>query len=266
MNDAQNALAFINSSGASTHGNIRLASIFLSPAGEWRIGGFEVLSSSKDGSPVLYVRYGALHAIGKPRRHPHRRWAGCCRTPRASQVQRSEHQATARSRRAHPLLDNFAIISKRAAHRLDPHALDSYQLHLLLFTLFNGPLPASFSSDSAPSLPPNRGAIPTPIFQACRRLGAANVQNRMKIEAFHQQGMTEGGFYASNRLVRLAAGLENFALASEGERAVLIKMVKDSSQALPSDFMAYKVLPALVKAFEFGPGASLNVSALLSLS
>lgn len=49
------ALAFINTTCASTHGNISIDSIFLSPSGEWRIGGFEVLSSTKDENPVLFV-------------------------------------------------------------------------------------------------------------------------------------------------------------------------------------------------------------------
>lgn len=132
----------------------------------------------------------------------------------------------------------------------------------MLYILFNGPLPASFASDPHPSLPQTRGAIPLAIFPACRRLGNANASSRLKIETFHQVGMGQegaggpqgSGFYSGNRLVRLAAGLENFALASEGERAVLIRMIKDSNQALPPDFMSYKVLPALVKAFEFGPG------------
>ena len=49
------ALAFVNDSAASTHGNVRLSSVFISPSGEWRLGGFEVLSSVKDENPVLYV-------------------------------------------------------------------------------------------------------------------------------------------------------------------------------------------------------------------
>lgn len=50
------ALKFINGAGASTHGNLRPTSIFLSPSGEWRLGGFDLLSSPKDSDPVLYVR------------------------------------------------------------------------------------------------------------------------------------------------------------------------------------------------------------------
>lgn len=39
----------------SVHGNVRLASIFISQSGEWRLGGFEVLSSMKEDDAVIYV-------------------------------------------------------------------------------------------------------------------------------------------------------------------------------------------------------------------
>jgi SCY1-like protein 1 len=51
----QVALAFINDSCTSTHGNINVNSIFISPSGEWRLGGFEVLSTPKEENAVLYV-------------------------------------------------------------------------------------------------------------------------------------------------------------------------------------------------------------------
>ena len=50
-----NALSFINESGQSTHANLRVSSVFVSPSGEWRLGGFDVLSTPRDPSPVLYV-------------------------------------------------------------------------------------------------------------------------------------------------------------------------------------------------------------------
>lgn len=50
------ALSFVNDQAASTHGNVHVDSIFLSPSGEWRLGGFEVLSNPKDEGAALYVR------------------------------------------------------------------------------------------------------------------------------------------------------------------------------------------------------------------
>lgn len=74
-----------------------------------------------------------------------------------------------------------------------------------------------------------------------------------------------GGFFRNNRLVKLAEGLEGFALASEGERAVLVRTVKEASESLPPEFVKYKVLPSLVKAFEFGPGGPSLLPLILSL-
>lgn len=52
----QTALAFVNDSCTSTHGYVRVDSVFLSPSGEWKLGGFDVLSNAKDEAAVLYVR------------------------------------------------------------------------------------------------------------------------------------------------------------------------------------------------------------------
>ena len=53
--DCQVALTFLNDQCFSTHGKISISAIFLSPSGEWKLGGFELFSSPKDESPLLYV-------------------------------------------------------------------------------------------------------------------------------------------------------------------------------------------------------------------
>lgn len=158
-------------------------------------------------------------------------------------------------------------------YSLDPSALDSFQLYLLIHILFNGPLPSSFVTDPSPSLPNARGGIPASIFPSHRRLGNPNPRARLKVEAFWDLGMgSDGGggqqgagFFKGNRLVKLAEGLEGFALASEGDRAILVRTIKDSSEGLPPEFIKYKVLPSLVKAFEFGPGGPTLLPLILSL-
>ena len=54
----------MNDSAASTHGNIRVDSVFISASGEWKLGGFELLSSPKDDAAVLYVRSTQLMLFG----------------------------------------------------------------------------------------------------------------------------------------------------------------------------------------------------------
>ena len=46
---------FINDEASSIHGAIRVASIYTSESGEWKVGGFEVLSSTKDDEAIIYV-------------------------------------------------------------------------------------------------------------------------------------------------------------------------------------------------------------------
>jgi SCY1-like protein 1 len=52
-------LKFINTDAASVHGGIRVGSIYTNEAGEWKLGGFEVLSSMNEDDAVIY-NYGTL--------------------------------------------------------------------------------------------------------------------------------------------------------------------------------------------------------------
>ena len=52
----QQTLKFINDEASSVHGALRVGSIYTSEGGEWKVGGFEVLSSMKDEDAIIYVR------------------------------------------------------------------------------------------------------------------------------------------------------------------------------------------------------------------
>lgn len=52
-------LKFINNDASSVHGSIRVSSIFTSESGEWKLGGFEVLSSMNEDDAIIYT-YGTL--------------------------------------------------------------------------------------------------------------------------------------------------------------------------------------------------------------
>ena len=52
-------LKFINNDGASVHGNVRVGSVFTSDSGEWKLAGFEVLSSMNEDDAIIY-NYGTL--------------------------------------------------------------------------------------------------------------------------------------------------------------------------------------------------------------
>ncbi|OAT06075.1 SCY1 protein kinase [Blastomyces gilchristii SLH14081] len=52
-------LKFINEDASSVHGAVRVSSIYTSESGEWKLGGFDILSSMKEDDAVIYT-YGSL--------------------------------------------------------------------------------------------------------------------------------------------------------------------------------------------------------------
>lgn len=52
-------IKFINDEASSVHGNLRVGSIYTSESGEWKLGGFEILSNLKDDEAIIY-NYGSL--------------------------------------------------------------------------------------------------------------------------------------------------------------------------------------------------------------
>ncbi|KAJ5827523.1 Armadillo-like helical [Penicillium robsamsonii] len=51
-------LKFINDDASSVHGAVRASSVFISESGEWKLGGFEILSSMKEDDAIIYT-YGS---------------------------------------------------------------------------------------------------------------------------------------------------------------------------------------------------------------
>ncbi|KAF7969152.1 hypothetical protein HWV62_28194 [Athelia sp. TMB] len=216
------ALAFINDSCGSTHGNLRTNAIFISPSGEWKLGGLEALSNPTDEAAVIYTMGGLLPD------------SSACMSP---EVRKGGWTV---------LKDN------------PPSAADAYSLGLLLHAVFNpsqAPPPTAYPPHPPPQAS-SRGAIPTAVFPHFKKLLNPNPKGRMSAKAFLEVGMVEeSGFFANNRLVKICGSLDNFALGSEGEKAAMLRTLKESAGSFPPEFASYKVLPSLVSALEFG-GAS----------
>ncbi|CAL5873450.1 uncharacterized protein PFLUO_LOCUS7729 [Penicillium psychrofluorescens] len=52
-------LKFINDDASSVHGAVRASSVFSSESGEWKLGGFDILSSMKEDEAIIYT-YGSI--------------------------------------------------------------------------------------------------------------------------------------------------------------------------------------------------------------
>lgn len=260
-----NALAFINDSVGATHGNLRLSSVFVAPGGDWRLGGFELLSSEKDPSPTLYVSCNPLSTYTHAQYTPSDP-RGTCAPSQYVCATRSSHGRLHGSQRVSAANVSHLMRLTPLIHcSNDAHAYDSFLLYLFMHLLFNGPLPPSTTSET----PTSRGNIPPSLFPHARRLYTPNgpPNSRMKASTLWAAAtaQTPPGPFRANRLVRLADGLDGFALANEADKAALIRNIKEClpgenakpASKLPAEFLKYKVLPSLVKSFELPQGATL---------
>ncbi|KAF9453912.1 ARM repeat-containing protein [Macrolepiota fuliginosa MF-IS2] len=223
------ALAFFNDPCASTHGRISTHSIFISPSGEWKLGGFELLSNPKDDAAVLYTLSSAFP---------------------------SSHTWSPPEVKKNGWLD---------LKQYDVAAPDAYALGLLLHSVFNPnqPPPETSQPPHPPPTAASRGAIPTSVFNAYKKLLNPNPKNRLNPKGFLELGMAETGFFATNRLVKVCLGLENFSIESEAEKNALLRTLKESASSFPTEFATHKVLPSLVSALEFGGASAATILPLV---
>jgi SCY1-like protein 1 len=109
-------------------------------------------------------------------------------------------------------------------------AADAYAIGLLLHAIFNPgqALPPTTQPPHPPPPASSRGNIPTSIFPSFRKLLNPNPKSRASPKLFLDIGLAhtagEGsGFFSENHLVKICAGLDNFNLASEADKNVLLR-------------------------------------------
>ncbi|KAF1960102.1 ARM repeat-containing protein [Byssothecium circinans] len=119
LHNIAKTLKFINTDASSVHACIRPASIFFSESGEWKLGGFDALSSMKEDDSVLPT-YGSLI----PDSHRYM-------PPEVSK-------------------GGWEVIKQNPAH-----AVDAYNFGTLIFEVFNGSYSASDQLGQMKSIPPS---------------------------------------------------------------------------------------------------------------
>ncbi|KAG9027920.1 hypothetical protein FS842_004829, partial [Serendipita sp. 407] len=231
------SLAFLNDTCASSHGNISIDSIFLSPSGEWRLGGLETLSSTKDENPILFT-------IGQ-------------QLPRPLDVSSPEVKKS----------------GWNALKESPSGVCDAYALGILMhcvFNLTNEPPQTVHPPHSAPTAS-SRGSIPTEIFPLFKKLLNPSAKPRLSCQAFLDIGMgvkagvdgAPGRFFVDNHLVKVCSQLEGFPLASDGEKLEFLKTLKESASSFPPEFAIHRLIPALIASFEHGGTSAATVIPLI---
>ncbi|GMK54624.1 hypothetical protein CspeluHIS016_0112100 [Cutaneotrichosporon spelunceum] len=205
------ALAFLNAPPLSQHHAYLIPStVFITPAMEWRLGGFELLTGRDDGGGVLWGLGGV--APGN---------AGDFSSPEVKKG------------------------GWGALRDTDPAYEDTYLLAMWIFWLFNPEKPPPQLS-SAPT-PAMAGGIPKRFFPLWKRMVNPNVRTRLSTINFVAEAQSSG-IWTENRLVSLVEGLDGFELRSDGEKAQLLRTIKDAAEggSLPEPFLVHRVLPSLL--------------------
>ncbi|CAI6100175.1 unnamed protein product [Clonostachys chloroleuca] len=112
-------IKFINGDASSIHGSLKVGSIYTSESGEWKLGGFEVLSSIKDDESVIYT-YGSL-VPDSPRYSP----------PEVAQ-------------------NGWEVIKKHPQT-----AVDAFDFGILVFEVFNGEYNGTDQAGQTKNVPPS---------------------------------------------------------------------------------------------------------------
>ncbi|KAL1797256.1 hypothetical protein ACET3X_003862 [Alternaria dauci] len=119
LHNIAKTLKFVNADAASIHGCIRPASIFFSESGEWKLGGFDALSSVKEDDSILPT-YGGLIPD-----------AGRYMAPEVSK-------------------GGWEVVKQNPTH-----AVDAYNFGVLIFEVFNGSYNSSEQLGQMKSIPPS---------------------------------------------------------------------------------------------------------------
>ncbi|KGO38613.1 Armadillo-like helical [Penicillium expansum] len=112
-------LKFINDDASSVHGAVRASSVFIGESGEWKLGGFDILSSMKEDDAIIYTYGSSVPDAGRytPPEVVKTGWDTIKRNPLA--------------------------------------AVDAYGLGILIFEVFNGGFSGGDQAGKTTNIPPS---------------------------------------------------------------------------------------------------------------
>ncbi|KAG1472756.1 hypothetical protein G6F56_001345 [Rhizopus delemar] len=216
-----NAIKFLTSCDM-VHGNVRISSVFTSKAGEWKLGGFELLCSMNEESPII-LTFGGL-------------------------VPDAQRYATPEVKKS-----GWTVIKE-----LPEGAIDSYHLGCLIYEAYN------HRFETTESLLSQKGSIPQSMLRIYSHLLNPNVKTRASADMFLDEGLGPKGFF-SNDFIKVSLFLENISIKEQGEKDLFFKNLDSYIESFPGQFCKYKILPELMKTFEYAAGGAKVLSAIIKV-
>ncbi|KAG7289669.1 hypothetical protein NEMBOFW57_006044 [Staphylotrichum longicolle] len=221
-------IKFINDEASSVHGSLKVASVYTTESGEWKLGGFEVLSNVKDDEAVIYT-YGSV--VPDSGRY----------TP--PELTKSGWDALKRS----------------------PHsAVDAYEFGALVFEVFNGTFNGGDQAGQTKNIPPSMQSSYKRLMNANpkARLSVAHfLEQGRRNGAFFDSPLIKLTDGIENLGVKTEEEREAFLEYVFDFSWLVRRLCADRPSDLeqltddfPEDFFKMKILPELLKSVEFGGG------------
>lgn len=200
------------------HGNINLSTVYVNEAGEWVLGGLELLTTI--GHPDSFIsRYGSL-------------------VPTSGRYSSPE----------------VARAGWGAVENLPVHAIDSWQLGVLIYEAFNGVL------TNPPTEMTARRKIPTHLWSAQRSLASVNPKQRLTSERFLNSPALRSD------LVDLSAKLHGLSIQEEFVFSDFLDTLKQADDKFPRSYLHIKVLPELIVCLDHGKGGTRTLTSIIQIS
>ncbi|KAI9329125.1 armadillo-type protein [Zopfochytrium polystomum] len=215
------AIKFLNADCSLTHGNVRMSSIYVTKAGEWRLGGMELICSIKEDHPILFD------------------WGG--RMPEAWKY-------------APPELLNNAW-SSSASNPIS--SIDAWCFGCLIYELFNEPI-------SRREALAQGGKIPRSLLPRYRGLTHNSPKLREDLSQLLERASTGNGYFV-NDFIQATLFLEQISVKDASEKDQFFRTLTTTLDDFPADFCAYKILPELMNALEFGGAGAKALTPILKI-
>ncbi|GAO17148.1 hypothetical protein UVI_02026760 [Ustilaginoidea virens] len=242
LDAVERTVKFINTDASSIHGNLKVGSVYTSESGEWKLGGFELLSSVKDDESALYVSIKLLiRQSSFARLTPWRKTYGSL-VPDWARYAPPE------------IAQGGWDVIKRHPHS----AVDSFAFGALIYEALNGDYSGSSQAGQTKNIPP-------PMQSSYKRLCNANPKARISISTFLDQGSRSGSFFDSP-LIKLTEGIDNLGVKSADERDEFLSNLDQLTDDFPEEFFKMKILPELINSVEFGGGGPKALAVILKIA
>ncbi|GMM38998.1 Cex1 protein [Saccharomycopsis crataegensis] len=202
-------LKYLNVEGSAIHGGLDISNVYVTESGEWRLGGFELMTSTKSDPDQPLYRLSA----------------------------------------ASPIFQNIVPpeVSTKGVDSVKshPYKLDSYKLGGLIWCLFNKVSDTRSINSSSDFLKVSK--LPKFLQPAYKKLMQNSPTARISTEQFLVQGEKSQIF--NSGLIRCYRDLAELSLKSNYEKLEFMKSLEQLKPVAPPGFLEYKIIPELANLF-----------------